>query len=547
MVKSVGLNTEAIAMGVAMLLNGLLKKTLLGVALTGLAMSLMAATDPYDNDNKTNPDFPKDLNSTYANNIVSLSSDAHYAVTSNMHNQIVLWDLQKHTYKIISNHANSYSAYFIKNSPYFMWQSLPKQQPQMATSAGKPPLDKLKLVGQNKLALISEENKKFYIYYYGNPKATTSLGHVVKVPYPQSINAQYLLHGDLRHYGDNFDFSPYEPHYNHVSELVSQMRFIQVLISVGYHSGNIVHVQDPAGHEVLHFDNFPVYGQVMRANLKDYFASSFNWNVFMGYGAKQKLIMIDDGGFYSGKLLNLSLSDAKPFLLTTGEVDEDTPAPLITGKNAILGNFRYMMGLSRIRGITLWDTNTGQPLHKFVGTAFKTYGTLSPNGDYVVAGDENSNNFVWSTNNYKKIFRLWNIYYGQTIGWKKNGDAILNNQGLIKPPKAFNSDHNGTYRDGYSFKFITSNDYLKFPHNIAYAILYHITDPKPIKYFNLGKTSPAIFDFSQDEALDSSPSKHILVMAMSGRRGGILEYQYDSKLMTLKRIWIGHFAIPASS
>ena len=75
-----------------------------------------------------------------------------------------------------------------------------------------------------------------------------------------------------------------------------------------------------------------------------------------------------------------------------------------------------------------------------------------------------------------------------------------------------------------------------------YAILYKVDSPKPLKYFYLGKDPlPALNDFAQDAAIDSSPSKHILVIAMHASASGILEYQYDPKTMTLKRIWVGDF------
>jgi WD40 repeat protein len=446
-------------------------------------------------------------------------------------NQIILWDLVHHTQKVISNHANSYSAYFIKHSRYFMWQELPANQLQFATSAGKPPIDKLQLVGQNKLGIISEEDKKFYVYFCGNLDKINTLGAVVKKPLPLDDNAQFLVHGDLRHYGDNFDFSPYGRPYNLVTELVSQMRFIEVLITLGYQSGNIVHVQDVSGKEVLHFDNFPVYGQVMRANLKDYFASSFNWNVYQGYGATQKLIMIDDGGFYSGKLLNLTLSDAKPLLLTSGDAPDGDG--LVTGTHSVLGNMSHnaygVYLISKIRGVTLWNSQTGQPLHGFKDNIGLTFGTLSPDGNYVLAGDENMYGYIWSTKTYQKIQELPNIF---------------DDSNSVKVPDYFRDDHGGQSNAVLALKFIDDTHYLRFSIYTPVAILYSIYNKHPLKYFQLGNTFPAVYDFSQDQALDASPSAHILVMAMSGQRGGILEYQYDPKAMTLKRIWIGHLAMP---
>ena len=522
----------------------------LAVSAMSLAVSLAwaAPVDPNDNNSDNNRDFPTNPDVSYANNLVSVSSDGHYAVTSNLDNEIILWDLQKHTHKIIAHHANSYSAYYIKNSPYFMWQSLSKNQLTYAASAGKPPQEKIALVAQNKLAIISKEQNKYYLYFYMSGYSTPGLlNNVKKMLVPGSINAQYLIHGNLRHFGDYFDFSPYVDQYVKIAELPAQYRFLQILISLGYHSGNIVHVQDPAGHEALHFDNFPVYGQVMRANLKDYFASSFNWNLFKGFGANQQLMMLDDGGFLDGKLLNLSLASNKPLLLTSGDADPDiSKVPLAPNNHFILGNFQYYAGMSRIAGVTLWNTKLGHPIHKFVGNDVKTYATLSPDANYVVAGDENENLYVWNLKNFKRM-EDWSMSMGIAVAWKNEIVTKFNTKGLIKPPKGFHDSQGDNTEVVVSIKFIDQSHYLRFTTGIPYAVLFSVTNPKPLKYYYLGKTWPAIFDYSQDEALDSSPSKHILVMAMSGQRGGILEYKYNPKTMSLKRVWIGHLPLPPSA
>ena len=487
------------------------------------------AADPNDNDNFSNSDFPKDPDVSYANNLVSVSSDGHYAVSSNLANQIVLWDLQKHTYKIVAHHANSYSAYFIKHSNYFMWQSLPKQQLKLGTSTGAPPKEQLALVAQNKMGITSKENHINYAYFYV-PTGGNFQNHIEKKPIPKSILNNYFL--------QNIPFNQlhadaYSPKFTINKDITSQMRFIQVLISLGYHSGNIVHVQDPQGHEVLHFDNFPVYGQVMRANLKDYFASSFNWTVFKGFGKQQRLMMLDDGGFLSGKLLNLSLSDTKPLLLTSGDAPD---GPLVSGSNYILGNvYRNSLNeylTSKINGVTLWNSQTGHPIHGFGGNEVKTFATLSPAGNYIVAGDENRRVFVWSTKTFKKSFRDTDLFSPSNT---------------VKIPNYFKDNYGGQSNAVLTIKFIDTTHYLRFSIYTPVAILYSISNPHPIKYFKLGAISPAVYDYSQDAALDTSPSKHILVIAMSGTRGGILKYQYNPKNMTLKRVWIGHFIPPIPS
>jgi WD40 repeat protein len=56
--------------------------------------------------------------------VLSMSSDGRYAIETTDKNYAILWDISRHKKSIISNHANMYSAYWVKNSSYYLWQSL---------------------------------------------------------------------------------------------------------------------------------------------------------------------------------------------------------------------------------------------------------------------------------------------------------------------------------------------------------------------------------------------------------------------------------------
>jgi WD40 repeat protein len=56
--------------------------------------------------------------------MLSVSSDGQYAVSSHLNGEIILWDITKHSKKLIARHANIYSAYFIKHSHWLMWQDI---------------------------------------------------------------------------------------------------------------------------------------------------------------------------------------------------------------------------------------------------------------------------------------------------------------------------------------------------------------------------------------------------------------------------------------
>lgn len=65
--------------------------------------------------------LPKKLGSVV---VLSISSDGRYVISSNSNKGIILWDIKNKTHRILSTNGNIYSAYFIKNSSYFVWQDL---------------------------------------------------------------------------------------------------------------------------------------------------------------------------------------------------------------------------------------------------------------------------------------------------------------------------------------------------------------------------------------------------------------------------------------
>jgi len=110
---------------------------------------------------------------------------------------------------------------------------------------------------------------------------------------------------------------------------------------------------------------------------------------------------------------------------------------------------------------------------------------------------------------------------------KKSGKLYFDDQGFPKIPADFKDE---TGQPG--------NHYLRFPHGVPYTILYQVTNPIPIKYLPLSKKPwVGIEEYSRDQAIDTSPQAHILVMAMA-TGSGIVVYKYDPKQQTLKQIWV---------
>jgi hypothetical protein len=368
--------------------------------------------------------------------VTSVSTDGNYAITTNDNRYAILWNIKNKTHKIISDDANIYSAYFIKNTHYFMWQDL----------------------------------------------------------------------------------------------------------------DNIVHIRSVDGKKIKSFQlSYPTYGQVMTSDLKHYIASDQAWNLFSGYGKDQVQIKkaYELNGFLGdGKLLNITLSNNDNYFVTSGVTGKNYDTiPLSAGVETREadkhGNYEVgIISASLLGGVTLWSTSSGQPLVKYVGNISLTHATLSPDGKCVVAGDVDDRGYIWDTTTGKEIFRIWDIWFGIPIKQDAYGTTLeSDNKGLIAVPDDF-KDSQDQQSDHYlAIKFIDATHYLRFTYDIPYAILYSITDPKPLKYLKLNTTPyPSIDDYARDQSIDTSPSTHILVI---GHRDvpGITVYQYDPKTETLNMIW----------
>ena len=263
---------------------------------------------------------------------------------------------------------------------------------------------------------------------------------------------------------------------------------------------DFVHVQDVNSKEILSFHNFPTYGQVMTSDLKHYFASDINWGIYEGYGVNQKYIKegFDGDGFVAaGKLLNLTLSDDDKFLLTSGYAgNQGDDLLLIKGMTARDVNPEIFptANFSIVGGIVLWNTVNNQPLHKFPGNIFKTIATISPDGKYIVSGDEDGNVFVWNALTGQLLSHMFNTTYTNIIckpNSKKATDCKTNLTGYPPIPKDLSKKYGFLEGHGdriFNLKFIDLNGhYLHFSTTTPYAVLYQVTNPIPLKYLSLGK------------------------------------------------------------
>ncbi len=162
---------------------------------------------------------------------------------------------------------------------------------------------------------------------------------------------------------------------------------------------------------------------------------------------------------------------------------------------------------------------------------------ISPDGQYIVSGDNASWLGVWEIKSGKKVV---DVLSDEPI-LKYNSDGSVTGDTNVIPAPADFIDHN-TGEVSYSVlavKFIDATHYLRFSLYVPYTMLYEVTNPKALKYNGLGRhPCPSVDYYARDQAIDTSPSAHILVMGKENE-GGILVYQYDPQTQTLTKVWDG--------
>lgn len=295
-----------------------------------------------------------------------------------------------------------------------------------------------------------------------------------------------------------------------------------------------VHFYGIDGKEIKSFHHFSTYGHLVTPDLENYISCDLNWNIYLGYG-DSLIPMKKDGNspnFFTGKLLNMSLTRDGRYLLTAGDsglgYSDDLPIQNISSVNPQQISSNY-------GGVFLWNLSARKPQMQFPGHVVKTTAILSPDAEYVVSGDENGRGFVRTAYTGKTHVRLASLHHGVL---NKNGSNdyekwTYDKTGLIPTPSDLESNE-----AILAFRFIGPQHYLRFLTYSPYAVLYHIDNPLPLKYLPLGREPfPATSDYSRNAAMDTAPEAGILVM---GQRdgGGIIMYKYDSVKMKLEKIWV---------
>ena len=166
---------------------------------------------------------------------------------------------------------------------------------------------------------------------------------------------------------------------------------------------NIVHIQNVEGKEIENFPHFQVKTHIMSADKQFYLSSNMedNGQLYKGYG-KDLVPVYTDGSFP----FPLTLSMSKDYFLSATaacSVGNSPVAETNLTENPINPNSSKKGSYDEI---TLWNRHTLKPVAKLNGNCGKTTGLISPNGDWVVTGGENTRNYMWEIHNIMNRQRL---------------------------------------------------------------------------------------------------------------------------------------------
>lgn len=316
---------------------------------------------------------------------------------------------------------------------------------------------------------------------------------------------------------------------------------------------DVVHVQRVDGEVVEEFKHFPTYGHVMSADRQHYLSSNKTWNIYHGHGDELQPVLLDSKSpsfTGTGQVLNLSMGG--DFFVSGGSGSpggELADSPPVREED----DFRFS---SSYGGVTLWDIDTLEPVAKLPGNSSKTYATISPDGQWVVSGDENTIGLFWGTDEPQERYRMASYYHGLYRDNLPEGlqeDEYWDESGLIDFPRNDKPDEHGVNRPlatptTIGIAFINgSEEFLRIGYSQyrsdgssqTYAALFEAGNPWPQAYLDLGTDPfPSVNNYSRNLSIDSAPDANLLVTGHAFD-GGITVYRYDPEERTLAKEWVG--------
>jgi hypothetical protein len=273
---------------------------------------------------------------------------------------------------------------------------------------------------------------------------------------------------------------------------------------------------------------FRVYGHVFSQDLIHYYASDKDFALYHFLYNRKKIIKPAENApsfLGVGKWLDLYLSSDERFLLTGAYgIDEDDRTLEENRENELLADAGHRMAYSHWAGMMLWDLKSGRALHQLGGNLAKTQGSLTPHADYVVAGDENGQVFIWDSAGGKKILTLDSLFYPNDKAVPLDFCDLRDKETCIQHERV------------NMIAFVGKQTYLRFTEGIPYVILYELNSSRPKRYFFLKGNSPDVFGFNGGLRIASSPKAKRFVLA-SRETNRILVYQFDKKEENLNLLW----------
>ncbi|MBZ5488655.1 WD40 repeat domain-containing protein [Halomonas aquamarina] len=319
---------------------------------------------------------------------------------------------------------------------------------------------------------------------------------------------------------------------------------------------DVVYIQRVDGEVIEQFEHFTTYGHVMDSTFSDYLASDERWNIFHGHGNAMQPVMQDGTSpsfVGSGKILKITLSEEGRKFVSAGS-DNRGGAPSVDMEEVppVSPDRRF----SSYSGLTLWDLDTLSPIALLPGNSYKLDATISPDGQWVISGDENTIGLFWNTDEPQERHRMASYYHGlydDTLPEGLDEDDYWDESQLISVPKSSNSDQWGNIRalatpTTISLAFINGSEeflrigysqYRKDGTSETYAALFEVGNPWPQAYLDLGTGPfPSVNNYSRNLSIDSAPNANLLVTGHAFD-GGITVYRYDPEERTLTREWVG--------
>ncbi|MGO2241327.1 MAG: WD40 repeat domain-containing protein [Halomonas sp.] len=316
---------------------------------------------------------------------------------------------------------------------------------------------------------------------------------------------------------------------------------------------DVVYVQRVDGEVLEEFEHFPTYGHVMSDDRQHYLSSNKTWNIYHGHGDALQPVLLDSQSpsfTGTGQVLNLSMGG--DFFASGGS---GSPGGELEDSPPVREEDEYRFS-SSYGGVTLWDIDTLEPVAKLPGNSSKTYATISPDGQWVVSGDENTIGLFWGTDEPQERYRMASYYHGLYRDNLPEGlqeDEYWDESGLIDFPRNDKPDEHGVYRPlatpttiaiafingSEEFLRIGYSQYRKDGTSQTYAALFEAGNPWPLAYLDLGTNPfPSINNYSRNLSIDSAPDANLLVTGHAFG-GGITVYSYDPEERTLAKEWVG--------